>query len=533
MVGQTEDIFGKRKAPSINVFSDNSLGEIFEVDIKMLEDFPNHPFIVNPNDDDMQRLLVSMQEAGYNISPILVRSLGKGRYQIISGHRRKKAAEILKFEKLRCIEVDCSDDEATILMVDSNIQRTLLSHSEKTRAYKMKYDAIKSQGKRTDLGDEGKYSSSQVISRETGDSARQVERYLTLSKLDNGLLELIDEKKIPFVAGLAIATQLNRDEQQILLDKLDGKKLSIKMAEDIADKKKRRVRITPELIEEIISPSENQDKKSKPKTIEEEDIIKPTNDAQYIQIRYDDVREYLDLSIQPESAGDYIVRQLEEYKRNYIPIGKLGEFVEGIDYSPEIISDILYSMIVGKKETLESCEEFIAKEELLSDNMELNEFSTPVGYSDPVYLLENKPLNIDAWNLRDNYTETQINQLLEGFLCDHSEYESLFLSEITPDLLAAFTQWCINTLDGYIEKANKIFNCLNEAGNDTEVHSTYISKIKKDRNTLKLIYSEILKSAQDDNMDMLKKYFELTKEKLIKLLITNRELYHLERKKLK
>ena len=126
--------------------------KVEKIDINKITDFPNHPFKVI-NDDKMQDMVESVKKYGV-ILPVIVRKKDDGTYEMISGHRRKKACELAGIKQMRCIVKDLSDDEATILMVDSNIQREEILPSEKAFAYKMKLEAMKHQGKRVDLGEE-------------------------------------------------------------------------------------------------------------------------------------------------------------------------------------------------------------------------------------------------------------------------------------------------------------------------------------------------------------------------------------------
>ena len=153
------------------------LEKVVEISIKDIDDFPKHPFKVLVN-DEMQSLIESVKEKGV-IDPVIVRKKQDGRYEMISGHRRKKASEILKIDTIPCLVRDLTDDEATIIMVDSNLQREKILPSEKAFAYKLKLDAIKHQGERNDLTSapmEQKLDARDVVAKEVKESREQVRR---------------------------------------------------------------------------------------------------------------------------------------------------------------------------------------------------------------------------------------------------------------------------------------------------------------------------------------------------------------------
>lgn len=174
----------------------DSANGICEVSVSSLHSFPNHPFKVN-NDKKMEELVKSVTEYGVLV-PGIVRMRSAGGYELVAGHRRRRACEIAGIQKMPVIIKDLTDDEATVIMVDSNIQREELLFSEKAFAYKMKYDALKRQGKRTDLTScrVGKKSAAEEVSQNTDDSARQVLRYIHLTELITELLDLTDIKKL-------------------------------------------------------------------------------------------------------------------------------------------------------------------------------------------------------------------------------------------------------------------------------------------------------------------------------------------------
>ena len=168
-----------------------NLKKIYDISISEIDDFPGHPYQVN-DDEDMDRLVESIKERGI-ITPATVRKKDDGRYELISGHRRKRACELAELESLRCDVVDLTRDEAIVLMVESNYQRSNILPSEKAFAYKMRIEAMNRQGKRTDLTSRplGEKLSVEEISEDSGDSARQIHRYIRLTNLVPELLEYI------------------------------------------------------------------------------------------------------------------------------------------------------------------------------------------------------------------------------------------------------------------------------------------------------------------------------------------------------
>ena len=191
--------------------------EIVEIDIDKLTNFENHPFKVV--DETLEELKNSIEESGIT-TPLVVRNLKGGKYEIVSGHRRKRVCELLGITKLPCIVRDMTKDEATIMMVDSNIQREEVLPSERAFAYKMKLDAMKHQGKRNDLTSTQvvpKLRSNEKIGQEIGESREQIRRYIRLTELIPELLEMVDNKRIAFNPAVEIS-YLYKNEQKLLLN---------------------------------------------------------------------------------------------------------------------------------------------------------------------------------------------------------------------------------------------------------------------------------------------------------------------------
>lgn len=205
--------------------------KIEEIDISLIDNFKDHPFKVLDN-DDMKSLKESIKTSGV-LSPVIIREKEDGRYEMLSGHRRMFASKSLGIDKIKCIIKNLSDDEATIFMVDSNLQREKLLPSEKAFAYKMKLDALKHQGTYLQHGDTSrqvgdKLKSVDILSSESDDSARQIHRYVRLTNLIPELLDMVDNseiknKELPSIA-LTPAVELSylkESEQKTLAEYID------------------------------------------------------------------------------------------------------------------------------------------------------------------------------------------------------------------------------------------------------------------------------------------------------------------------
>ena len=194
---------------------------LIKIKIKDIDPFKNHPYIVN-NDDSLKELAQSIKENGL-LNPLIVRKKGNDRYEMISGHRRKLALELIGIEEADVYVKELNDDEATVYMVDSNIYREKILPSEKAFAYKMKMDAIKHQGKTTSDTEEPKLSS-EKIGKQHGESASTVKKYIRLTKLIPELLDLVDntvkyDKRTYLTMGIKPAVELsylNKDEQNLV-----------------------------------------------------------------------------------------------------------------------------------------------------------------------------------------------------------------------------------------------------------------------------------------------------------------------------
>lgn len=199
------------------------LPSIYNIPLAEIDDFPDHPYRVK-DDEDMTMLEDSIKEHGV-ITPTTVRRKEDGRYEMISGHRRKYACEKLGMETLRCEIVDVSRDEAIIMMVDSNAQRSEIAPTDKGRAYKMKLEAMKRQGKRTDLTSTPvawklKGETADIIGKDSGDSGDQVRRYIRLTELVPELQEYVDNGQIKMRPAVEMS-YLDEEAQRNIVDRID------------------------------------------------------------------------------------------------------------------------------------------------------------------------------------------------------------------------------------------------------------------------------------------------------------------------
>ena len=277
---------------------DAKLSKIRDIPLELIDDFPDHPFKVR-DDEDMMQLVESVKERGV-ITPATVRQKEDGRYELISGHRRKRACELAGFEALRCEVVDLDRDAATVLMVESNYQRSQILPSEKAFAYKMRLEAMKRQGQRSDLtlSPVGtKFDrSSEAITEETGDSRNQIHRYIRLTNLVQELLDLVDEGKIKMRPAVELS-YLDEDSQRAVVDEIDLNQCTPSHDQTIRMRKFfTEGKLTPEVVSAIMSEE------------------KP-NQREKIVLRGDKVRSLIPKNIPVSQTEDYVVKALEHYSR--------------------------------------------------------------------------------------------------------------------------------------------------------------------------------------------------------------------------
>ena len=277
---------------------DAKLSKIRDIPLELIDDFPDHPFKVR-DDEDMIQLVESVKERGV-ITPATVRQKEDGRYELISGHRRKRTCELAGFEALRCEVVDLDRDAATVLMVESNYQRSQILPSEKAFAYKMRLEAMKRQGQRSDLtlSPVGtKFDrSSEAITEETGDSRNQIHRYIRLTNLVQELLDLVDEGKIKMRPAVELS-YLDEDSQRAVVDEIDLNQCTPSHDQTIRMRKFfTEGKLTPEVVSAIMSEE------------------KP-NQREKIVLRGDKVRSLIPKNIPVSQTEDYVVKALEHYSR--------------------------------------------------------------------------------------------------------------------------------------------------------------------------------------------------------------------------
>ena len=275
---------------------DAKLAKIRDIPLELIDDFPDHPFKVR-DDEDMMQLVESIKERG-GITPATVRQKEDGRYELVSGHRRKRACELAGFETLRCEVVDLTRDEATILMVESNFQRSQILPSEKAFAYKMRLEAMNRQAGRPKKENStpvvSKLRTNESLGNEVGESREQIRRYIRLTNLVPELLDLVDEGRMKMRPAVEISF-LDEDCQRDLVDEIDlndctpSHDQTIRMRKMFEEKK-----LTPEAIQAIMSEQ------------------KP-NQRERIVLSGDKVRQYIPKNIPLNQTEDYVCKALEHY----------------------------------------------------------------------------------------------------------------------------------------------------------------------------------------------------------------------------
>ena len=280
---------------------DAKLAKIRDIPLELIDDFPDHPFKVR-DDEDMIQLVESVKERGV-ITPATVRQKEDGRYELISGHRRKRACELAGFEALRCEVVDLDRDAATVLMVESNYQRSQILPSEKAFAYKMRLEAMKRQAGRPSKENASPLAtnfaqgrSDTELGEQVGESKDQVRRYIRLTNLVPELLDLVDEGKIKMRPAVELS-YLDEDNQRAVVDEIDLNQCTpshdqtIRMRKFFTDGK-----LTPEVVSAIMGEE------------------KP-NQREKIVLRGDKVRSLIPKNIPVSQTEDYVVKALEHYSR--------------------------------------------------------------------------------------------------------------------------------------------------------------------------------------------------------------------------
>ena len=278
---------------------DEKLSKIRDIPLTEIDDFPDHPFKVR-DDEDMAQLVESVKERGF-ITPATVRQKEDGRYEIISGHRRKRACELAGFETLRCEVVDLDRDEAIILMVESNYQRSQILPSEKAFAYKMRLEAMNRKAGRPSKenltpveSDYEKLRTNEKFANEVGESREQIRRYIRLTNLVPELLEFVDEGRIKMRPAVELS-YLDEDCQRDVVDEIDLNDCTPSHDQTIRMRKFfDEGKLTTEAIQAIMSEE------------------KP-NQREKIVLRGDRVRQLIPKNISVSQTEDYVCKALEHY----------------------------------------------------------------------------------------------------------------------------------------------------------------------------------------------------------------------------
>lgn len=272
---------------------DAKLERVKEIPLTELHPFKDHPFKIQ-NDDEMKRLMESIQKFG-TLTPALARPLPEGGYELISGHRRLAACQVLGIETMPVIIREMSDDEAVIAMVDANLQREHILPSEKAFAYKMKLEAIKHQGITSRQVGEKSLSVTQV-SKESDDSERQVQRYIRLTYLIPELLEMVDDGKIAFNPAVEIS-YLEQSKQRVLLNAMELNDCTPSHAQSIRLKKLSQEGVLQDqTIYDILAEQ------------------KPNQQEQY-KFKREDIRKYFPKSYTDKQVCDTVIKLLEQWQR--------------------------------------------------------------------------------------------------------------------------------------------------------------------------------------------------------------------------
>ena len=280
---------------------EEKLSKIRDIPLTEIDDFPDHPFTMR-DDEDMAQLIESIKERGV-ITPATVRQKEDGRYELISGHRRKRACELAGFDTLRCEVVELNRDEATILMVESNYQRSQILPSEKAFAYKMRSEAMKRQAGRPSKDNSspvgidlrGKQSLD-LMSEECGDSRNQIHRYIRLTNLVPELLDYVDEGRIKMRPAVELSF-LDEDSQRDVVDEIDLNDATPSHDQTIRMRKFfEEGKLTTEAIQAIMSEE------------------KP-NQREKIVLRGDRVRQLIPKNIPISQTEDFVCKALEHYNK--------------------------------------------------------------------------------------------------------------------------------------------------------------------------------------------------------------------------
>lgn len=287
-----DDIFSTQEERDLKAMT---AGRVLEVPLDQIDDFPDHPFQVRL-DEDMDLLVESIKENGL-LTPVKLRKKEDGRYEIISGHRRRKACELAGRDTLTAEVLEVDRDTAVIMMVDSNLQRSNILPSEKAKSYKMKMDALRHQGKATSRQVGEKLWSIEQIEKEVPDSERQIHRYIRLNELTPSLLQMVDDRKIAFTPAVEL-TYLTAEQQQTLCESIESQACTPSLSQ--AQKMKRFAqegKLDANVIESIMAEE------------------KP-NQREKISVPMARLQGVIPRDLSPAKAQDYIVRAVTYYAQH-------------------------------------------------------------------------------------------------------------------------------------------------------------------------------------------------------------------------
>lgn len=292
-----DDVFSSQEERNINA---QTRGKVLEIPLGEIDDFPDHPFEVR-EDEDMALLVESIRERGL-ITPATVRRKEDGRYELISGHRRRRACELAGLATLKVEVLAIDRDAAIVLMVDANLQRTNILPSEKAKAYKMKMDAMKRQGQRSDLTSAPVarklrgVETAEIVGDQSGESKDQVRRYIRLNELSPDLLQMVDDHKIAFRPAVELS-HLQPDEQKQLLQAIEMQDCTPSLSQA---QKLKKFSQEGKLDENVIDSIMTEEK---------------PNQREKVSIPYARLRQHLPTDLTADKAEQFVLTACDRYTR--------------------------------------------------------------------------------------------------------------------------------------------------------------------------------------------------------------------------
>ena len=286
---------GEKEAVAV-VENTSASGQISDLQLSVLQPFSRHPYKVR-DDEAMRDMVESIKQYGV-LSPAIARPMPDGGYELVSGHRRKRACELAGLETMPVIVRELDDDAAAILVVDSNLQREDLLLSERAFAYKLKLEALRHQGERSDLTSSQvgtKLRADEIIAEQDGSSRNQIQRYIRLTELSPPLLDMVDERKIAFNPAYELSF-LTKDEQTMLLDAMDSEQAtpSLSQAQRLKQFSQRGV-LDAAVMRAIMSEEKKE--------------------VERVTLKGDTLRKYFPASYTPKRMEETIIRLLEQWQK--------------------------------------------------------------------------------------------------------------------------------------------------------------------------------------------------------------------------